>query len=239
MNEHARTPLSSPLVTGDDMRVVRAAASLKQLAIERLRNAILSLRFRPGDRLIERELTETMGVSRALLREVLSQLEAEGLVRLIPHRGPIVAKYSREEALAIYEVRAALEQETGRLFTLRASESERLALKTALGGIEKAYAQPDQTLWMQAKADFYNVLMAGARNPMLAEMLKSIHGRVSMLRATTMAEPGRLMVSFGELRDIVAAVETGDALAAGKACRLHVENAAAIAARALADPSTP
>lgn len=234
MNEHARTPTTSEPTSIDDMRVVRVAASLKQLATDRLRNAILSLRFKPGDRLVERELGETMGISRALLREVLSQLEAEGLVRIIPHKGPIVAKYSREEALAIYEVRAVLEQETGRLFTLRATAAQRAALAAALDTIERAYAQPDQTRWMVAKADFYNVLMAGAGNAMLAEMLKSIHGRVSMLRATTMAEPGRLQVSFAELKDIVAAIASGDAVAAGLACRAHVENAAAIAARALA-----
>jgi DNA-binding GntR family transcriptional regulator len=235
MSETARLHLEGTLPADDDMRVVRAATSLKQLATDRLRNAILSLRFRPGDRLVERELCETMGVSRALLREVLSQLEAEGLVRIIPHKGPIVAKYSREEALAIYEVRAALEQEMGRLFTLRASLAQRAALASALAAIERAYAQPDQTRWMAAKADFYGVLMAGTGNAMLAEMVKSIHGRVSMLRATTMAEPGRLIVSFAELKTIVTTIESGDPTAAGLACRTHVENAAAIAARALAD----
>ena len=56
-----------------------------------------------GDRLIERELQEDMGVSRTLIREILTQLEAEGLVQIIPHKGPIVARYSREEAIAIYE----------------------------------------------------------------------------------------------------------------------------------------
>jgi DNA-binding GntR family transcriptional regulator len=235
MNQNALSPIYPQAGPDDDMRVVRMAASLKQLATDRLRNAILSLRFRPGDRLVERELCESMGVSRALLREVLSQLEAEGLVRIIPHKGPIVAKYSREEALAIYEVRAALEQEMGRLFTLRASMAERAALASALASIETAYTQPDQTRWMMAKAEFYGALMTGARNAMLTEMLKSIHGRVSMLRATTMAEPGRLMVSFAELKNIVAAIESGDAAAAGMACRTHVKNAAAIAARALAE----
>jgi GntR family transcriptional regulator, trigonelline degradation regulator len=234
MTQHVLTQIYPQAAPDDEMRVVRGAASLKQLATHSLRHAILSLRFKPGDRLVERELCETMGVSRALLREVLSQLEAEGLVRIIPHKGPIVAKYTRDEALAIYEVRAALEQETGRLFSLRAPPTQRLALADALMAIEAAYAQPDQTRWMAAKSTFYNVLMAGAGNPMLAEMLKSIHGRVSMLRATTMAEPGRLAVSLAELKDIVAAIESGDAAASGRACRTHVENAAAIAARALA-----
>jgi GntR family transcriptional regulator, trigonelline degradation regulator len=225
--------MSAALKAQDDMRVERAAQSLKQLAIERLRGAILSLRFKPGDRLVERELCESMGISRALLREVLSQLEAEGLVRIIPHKGPMVARYSRDEALSIYEVRAVLEQETGRFFAERASSSEKAALRGALETIRKAYRGKDQSAWMVAKSQFYDALMAGARNPMLAEMLRLIHGRVSMLRATTLAEPGRIAVSFKELERIVAAIEAGDATAAGLACRAHVENAAIIAAAAL------
>lgn len=219
----------------ENMRVVRSAASLKHLAIERLRTAILSLRFQPGDRLVERELCETMGISRPLLREALSQLEAEGLVRVVPYKGPVVASYSREEALAIYELRAVLEFETGRFFVLRAEATERQALNEAMRDIRKAFSSRDRTQWLTAKTRFYDVLLTGARNPILAEMLRLIHGRVSMLRATTMAQPGRLVESLKELKTIVLAINAGDAEAAGIACRRHVESAARVAACALAE----
>jgi DNA-binding GntR family transcriptional regulator len=69
----------------------------------------------------------------------------------------------------------------------------------------------------------------------LVEMLRLIHGRVSMLRATTLAQPGRLAASLAELGNIVKTVKARDAEAAARACRLHVENAGAIAVTVLAE----
>ncbi len=72
----------------------------------RLRSAIGSGLFKPGQRLIERELCEQVGVGRTSIREALRQLEAEGLVTTIPHRGPIVSTISVEEAEQLYDLRA-------------------------------------------------------------------------------------------------------------------------------------
>ncbi len=216
-----------------DLKVQRSVSSLKQLAIGKLRSAILEMRFRPGMRLIERELCEMMGVSRTLVREALTQLEAEGLVRIIPHKGPIVAAYTRDEAIAIYELRAVLEENLGKLFTLRASDAEVTVLKSGLDEIGRVFGRCDQSRWLAAKTEFYETLLAGCGNPFLAQMLRSIHGRVTMLRATTMAQTGRLAKSLAELTDIVSAIETRDANAAAAACRRHVESAARIATGAL------
>ncbi|MGL4439034.1 MAG: GntR family transcriptional regulator [Bosea sp. (in: a-proteobacteria)] len=206
---------------------------MKQLAADRLRSAILLMRFKPGDRLVERELQEEMGVSRTLIREILTQLEAEGLVQIIPHKGPIVARYTREEAISIYELRAVLEAEMGRLFTERATIQERADLKATLTSIRKAFSTSDQLSWLASKTSFYETLLTGARNPFLAQMLRLIHGRVTMLRATTMAQPGRLKESFRELETIVSAAMAGDADATAGACRAHVENAGRVATGAL------
>ena len=216
-----------------NLRIERAPISLKQLATDGLRSAILSMRFKPGDRLIERELYEEMGVSRALVREILAQLEAEGLVQIIPHKGPIVARYSRDEAIAIYELRAVLEAEAGRLFAIRATKDERQALIRTLDEMKMSFGRADQLEWLGSKARFYGVLLAGSNNPFLAEMLRLIHGRVTMLRATTMSQPGRLEDSFKELQAVVDAAVNGDAAAAADACKLHVQNAGRVAAEAL------
>jgi DNA-binding FadR family transcriptional regulator len=78
-------------------------------------------------------------------------------------------------------------------------------------------------------------LTTGAHNPVLVEMLRLIHGRVSMLRATTLAQPGRLAASLAELGTIVKTIKARDAEAAARACRLHVENAGVIAITILAE----
>jgi DNA-binding GntR family transcriptional regulator len=222
-------------MTVASLRVVRSMVSLKKQVVESLRTAIFDRRFAPGDRLVERELCEMLDVSRTLLREALSQLEAEGVVQIIPHRGPIVAVYSAEDAKSIYEVRAALEEMAGRSFVERATEQECKALETAFAEMKRSCTSKLGADHLTVKTRFYAALTTGAHNPVLVEMLRLIHGRVSMLRATTLAQPGRLAASLAELGNIVKAIKARDAQAAARACRLHVENAGAIAITVLTD----
>jgi DNA-binding transcriptional regulator YhcF (GntR family) len=79
------------------MRVVRNTVTLRQQVLEVLRNGILSFQFKPGDRLIERELCEMTGVSRTSVREALRHLESEGLVQNLPKQ-PMVLRYRRRGA---------------------------------------------------------------------------------------------------------------------------------------------
>jgi DNA-binding GntR family transcriptional regulator len=222
-------------MTVESLRVVRSLVSLKKQVVESLRTAIFDRRFSPGDRLVERELCEMLDVSRTLLREALSQLEAEGVVQIIPHRGPIVAVYSAEDAKSIYEVRAALEEMAGRCFVECATESECKALETAFAEMKRSCTSKLGADHLTVKTKFYAALTTGAHNPVLVEMLRLIHGRVSMLRATTLAQPGRLAASLAELGNIVKSIKARDAEAAARACRLHVENAGVIASTILAE----
>jgi GntR family transcriptional regulator, trigonelline degradation regulator len=216
-----------------NLRVVRSLVSLKKQVVESLRTAIGEGRFAPGDRLVERELCEMLDVSRPLLREALSQLEVEGLVQAIPHKGPIVAVYSAEEAKAIYELRATLEEMAGRCFVERATRQERMALEVAYTELARAYRAKSSRDHLSVKTKFYSALTVGAHNPMLEDVLRLIHGRVTILRATTLAQPGRLTVSAAELNEIVQAVKRNDAEGAAQACRRHVMSAAAIASTLL------
>jgi GntR family transcriptional regulator, trigonelline degradation regulator len=92
----------------NDMLVERPAA-LRDQVVGNLRDAIINGQFAPGARLVERQMCELLGVSRTLVREALRQLEAEGWVRILPYRGPVVASMTPEEVRDLYEVRSALE----------------------------------------------------------------------------------------------------------------------------------
>jgi DNA-binding GntR family transcriptional regulator len=200
----------------------------KQVA-EQIRAAIIAMRLLPGDRLIERELCEQMSVSRPLVREALSELEAAGLVESIPYKGPIVARIDAETARGIYAIRAELEALAGRSCAERATPAVRSALRAALRDVERAYHSGHTGDWLPAKERFYDVLLAGSGNPALPPLLRQIHGRITLLRAMTLAQPGRSKKSFQELREIVRAIEDRDPERAATACRDHVRSAAATA----------
>jgi len=218
--------------------VVRPVATLRQQVIDGLRSCISDLTFKPGDRLIERELCEMLGVSRTLVREALSQLVAEGLVQIIPHKGPIVSVMTGDEARGLYEVRAVLEALAGSQFTERATDEQRVALKQALhelASIRNQQGQEGIMLFLKQKARFYDVMLEGANNPVLTEMLRLVHTRVMLLRATTLSQEGRLPQSYDEIAAIVDAVMRNDADAAAAACKRHVEEAERLAVQVLAE----
>jgi DNA-binding GntR family transcriptional regulator len=220
--------IGGPDDKGLSLGVQRVAAPLREQVLELLRSAIVEHRLKPGQRLIERELVEQIGVSRTTIREVLRQLAAEGLVATIPQRGAVVAIPTAEEAAELYEVRAALEALAARRFVEHASESQVKALRAAFEQVAEVMSAGDDadTLAMlQAKDLFYDVLLKGSGNRAVHSILSGLTARVSVLRATSMRQPGRALQSRAELQAIVDAVERGDAEAAARACAHHVEMA--------------
>lgn len=184
--------------------------------------------------MIEREICEQSGVSRTSVREALRQLESEGLVTSIPHKGPVVASVTIEEARDIYELRAVLEGFAGRKFALAATDAEIAELHAALRVVRKGLKSKDPRELIAGKTMFYDLLLVGARNDALEAALRNIHGRVTLMRATSMSQPGRTDASAAELQAIVEAIARRDPAAAEEACRRHVQDAGAVALEVLA-----
>lgn len=212
-----------------DLQIPKQAATLRLLVEEKLRTAIATGHFRPGQRLIERELCEQTGVGRTSIREALRQLEAEGLVTTIPHRGPTVTSVTYEEAEQLYDIRAMLESFAGRKFAESRDVSKFKALGEAVDRFEKAAKGANRAELLEAKTHFYDVMMDGSGNVFVKQMLTLLHNRISLLRFTSMTQPGRLKKSVAEIRDIFDAISAHDGRRAAEACALHVEEAAKIA----------
>ena len=227
------TAVKRETVSGPIFRPVAETLTVRKRVAEQIRAAIFELRLLPGDRLIERELCEQMSVSRSVVREALAELEAVGLVETIPFRGPMVARVDAETARDVYTIRAELEALAGRLCAEYATAADLVALRKALQIVENAYTAGNTANWLPAKQYFYETLLAAGGNAALGPMLRAIHGRITILRAMTLAEPGRTKTSVRELRAIVRAVEARDPDRAATACRDHVTSAAATALRAL------
>src|SRR6516225_6230489 len=126
-----------------ELAVARDAPTLRELTTAKLRDAILSLHFKPDQHLVERELCEQSGVSRTSVREALRQLETEGLITSIPNKGPVVASVTAAEAKDIYELRAVLEGLAARKCALEATEGEIAGLRRAVVAFRKAARSAD------------------------------------------------------------------------------------------------
>ena len=217
-----RTELQSTLRI-EDVPTVRA------IVAQKLREAIMSGTLKPGQRLVERELCEMMGVSRPSIREALRHLEADGLVNTVPHRGPVVSTISLEEARQLYDARAVLEGFAGRECARLRDPDVVHRIGDALTRLKAAAAKQDLVGCLEAKTDFYGALIGGCRNSFVQRMLKPLHDRITLLRITSMSQPKRINKSLREVTAIWRAIQGGDEELAERCCVDHVK-AAAVAA---------
>ena len=123
---------------------------LRDVVFYTLRQAILKGELEPGERLMEMQLAEQLGVSRTPIREAIRKLELEGLVLMIPRRGAIVAKITEKDLRDVLEVRSSLERLSTELACERMYEDTIMELKKAQEAFKEALAQDDITLQAQS-----------------------------------------------------------------------------------------
>jgi GntR family transcriptional regulator, trigonelline degradation regulator len=203
-----------------DMKVTPQTVLLQ--ATVKLREAILQGQYAPGERLVELSLCERIGVSRTTVREALRKLESERLVTNVPNRGLSVTIITPAEADQIYHVRKLLEGEAAALFAEQATPDEIDALKGALRSFQDAVTNESAVERVTSTSEFYDILLAGCGNQIIREVLESLVARINVLRAKSMANPGRAKCSVMEMRKIFNAVKKRDAAAARAAAEAHV-----------------
>lgn len=202
-----------------------SARMVRQEVADRLRSAITLGRFKPGQRLLERELCEWTGVSRTSVREALRQLESEGLVENLPRRGPAVSVITPDKVKDIYEVRMSVEPDLTRLFIERATDDETDELVKAADELEKAARSGNPAEISSVKTRFYDVLMAGCGNSTLEDVVRSLHFRLALVKSTYLQHPERWAQSARELKALAGAIKAKDVKRATKLCDEHLAKA--------------
>ena len=207
------------------LRVTNTAKLLREQVSDKLRQAIVQGWYKPGARLIERELCEVVGASRTSVREALRQLETEGLVVVEPRRGPMVAVITPTQAKEIYELRQVLEVFAVRKFVERATKEDRVQLRRSYRLFAEAVRNDDLASLVESMGAFYGTLFRGAANGMLETISGQLLARISYLRATSMSIKGRPRISLREMTALLNAIEKGDTAAAERAVMDHLEQA--------------
>lgn len=225
-------PKSDPTL-GMDLRV--SPSTVQKQAVEKLREAIVAGVFKPGDRLVEAELCTILGVSRPSVREALRALEAERLIANIPMQGNLVPVVPWEEAEQIYHVRLLLEGEAAALCARNCDAEHIRQMKSALDGFAEAVEQDDRAGLVKTTGHFYEALLSGCGNQIIADLLRGLVARISFLRERSMSRTGRARYSLNEMRAILRAIEAGNGKAARSAAQTHVRRASAAAHKAYSE----
>lgn len=215
------------------LKVERRTTTLRELALEKMRTAILEAHFQPGERLVERSLCEGLGVSRTVVREVLRHLEAEGLVASIPNQGPIVAVIDSDTAAQIYEIRALLEGDAAMACARHGDDAVASQLAACVASIERAFEDRDHQRVRELTTSFYEAMFRGGDRNVAWEIVQTLNARINRLRAMTIASEDRGQQAVAEMRLILDAIRCRDPGRAREAATAHVARVALIAAQLL------
>jgi len=161
---------------------------VRQHVVDVLRAEILTLRFTPGAKLVERKLCDMTGASRTALREGLRQLEAEGLIEIIPNRGPIVPKLTPKNARDIYHLRGILEADLARQAAQAATGRDIIELREIAERVKAAMADGERMSLISTKVDFYEWLMRISDNDETNVVMRKLLGRTAIIWPSTVLE---------------------------------------------------
>ncbi|EGO9992624.1 GntR family transcriptional regulator [Salmonella enterica] len=221
------------MVDNHSLKIDAVPVTLRELALTKVRQAIIAGYFKAGDRLVERQLTEQLGVSRSVVREVIRYLEAEGLIETLPKKGPIVAVLNWESAEQIYKIRMLLEQEAACDCARLASNDDKRQLHQQLQLIAQASREQDDIKRVEASQAFYETLFRVAKQTIAWEIVQRLNSRISRLRALTLASPERQVAGFERMSRIYDAIENNDPQQARQAVLEHLTEAAQLAKQIL------
>jgi len=225
---------SNKLATDDSLKVTRPNVTLREIVLEKLRQAIMNFQLKPGERLVERDLCARLGVSRTSVREALRILQSEGLVEHRSGRGPRVSVMTLDEARDIYELRCHLESLIVQMFTQHATAVHMAQLEAAWEALKEKLHGGDVIAIVQAVSDLYGVLYEGAGNKAAGQVVAQLQARLNTLRATSTSRPGRFHESYREMTRIMDAIRSRNSHAAYKASVDHICNASHVALTELA-----
>jgi phosphonate utilization transcriptional regulator len=198
------------------------SSSLTSVVQQEIERAILAGEYEPGSKLIEATLAERMGVSRGPVREAFRMLEEAGLLRNEKNRGVFVRSIPIEEALEIYDLRAAMDQMVGRLLAQKITPAQLKEIRELVDQMEKAVKADDARNYHLLNLRFHDRLVEMAGNSKLTAIYRKLIKELSLFRRINLAEGTQLPVSASEHRHIVKAIASGDPEAAGKALFDHV-----------------
>ncbi len=195
-------------------------ANLVQTEIERM---ILTGDLPSGAKLTESTLAEQLGVSRGPIREAFRMLEEAGLVRTEKNRGVFVRDVPIEEALQIFEVRAAMDLYVGRKLAQSLSATQVKELRQLVDAMEQAVKADNAQHYHRFNLKFHDRLLELAGNDKLLATYRKLVNELSLFRRQNLTRES-MAIYTREHRQIVKAIAAGDAEAAGQAMFQHVMN---------------
>lgn len=197
---------------------------LRDVVFNTLRQAILRGELKPGERLMEIQLANKLGVSRTPIREAIRKLELEGLVLMIPRKGAEVADITEKSLKDVLEVRRALEELSVKLTCDRITKEEIKELEQAAENFRKTMKSKDITEIAEADVRFHDVIYAATKNQKLIQLLNNLHEQMYRYRIEYLKDEEVYPKLLKEHKEIIERISRGEKEEAARIVCEHIDN---------------
>ena len=210
---------------GSDFRVtMNEYLPLRDVVFNTLRQAILRGELEPGERLMEIQLAERLGVSRTPIREAIRKLELEGLVLMIPRKGAEVAKISEKSLKDVLEVRRSLEELAIELTCQRITDEGMAELEEAQKAFATAIHKGDAMAIAEADEHFHELIYRATENSRLVQILSNLREQMYRYRQEYIKDAGKRQILIVEHEKILRCIRRHSIAEAKAAVREHIDN---------------
>ena len=197
---------------------------LRDVVFNTLRQAIMRGELKPGERLMEIQLANKLGVSRTPIREAIRKLELEGLVLMIPRKGAEVADITEKSLKDVLEVRRALEELSVKLTCDRITKEEMKELLQAAENFKKTLKSKDITEIAEADVRFHDVIYTATKNQKLIQLLNNLHEQMYRYRIEYLKNEEVYPKLLKEHREIIDRISCGEKEEAARIVCEHIDN---------------
>lgn len=199
---------------------------LRDVVFNTLRKAILRGELKPGERLMEIQLANKLGVSRTPIREAIRKLELEGLVLMIPRKGAEVAQITEKNMQDVLEVRKALEELSVQLACERITPAQVEEMKMAAEDFRKVLKSGDVTKIAEADVKFHDIIFAATNNQRLITLLNNLREQMYRFRVEYLKQKECYPQLLEEHDKLIALISGGEVEEACELMGCHIDNQA-------------
>ena len=197
---------------------------LRDVVFNTLRQAILRGEMEPGERLMEIQLAQKLGVSRTPIREAIRKLELEGLVIMIPRKGAEVAHITEKDMRDVLEVRATLEELVVALACKNVTDEKLAELKAANKLFETAIVSKDVVNIVDADVHFHDIIYTMTDNARLIQIINNLREQMYRYRLEYVKDARTHSILISEHNDIIKQLKDRNVEQANKVIYQHINN---------------
>lgn len=175
-----------------------------------IKTAIIRGKFKPGEKISEGELAESMGISRTPLREAFRKLENEGFIKIIPRKGAVVAQIDAEEAINLYEIKSTLEGLAARLAAANMKEKDIARLEKVNDELKELIDKNDLESFYRVHTRFHEGFVRLCTNKRLIQMISNLNDHFNRFGIISLTLPGQFENAIQQHAEIIEAFKSRD-----------------------------